>query len=62
MVVTHQGYNPFLPWQKTAPSVRWGYGYLVASNRVVTTESLVRNHTFVELQKSLGGEKYASTV
>lgn len=62
VTVTSQGFDPFLPWQKTEPTVRRGYGFLIDSNRVLTVEQLVRNHTLVELQQSLSGEKYTATV
>jgi len=62
VIVTCQFYDPFMPWQKSAPGVRAGYGYVIDENRVITTEDLVRNQTLVELQPSLSGEKYTATV
>lgn len=62
VIVTGQGFDPFLPWQKTEPVSRHGYGYLIGTNRVLTIEQLVRNHTLVELQQSRSGEKHTATV
>ncbi|MEI6807205.1 MAG: trypsin-like peptidase domain-containing protein [bacterium] len=62
VMVTSQGFDAFMPWQKTDPAVRQGYGYLIGTNRVLTIAQLVRNHTLIELQESLSGEKYTATV
>lgn len=62
VMVTSQGFDPFMPWQKTEPVVRQGYGYLIGTNSVLTVAQLIRNHTLVELQESLSGVKHAATV
>ena len=62
ILVTYQENDPFLPWQKGPPGVRTGYGVAVGGSRVLTTESLIRNHTLVELRKPRTGEKIPATV
>ena len=57
VIVTYQQYDPFAPWQKTRPGLRQGYGVVVAPGRVLTSESLVRNQTMVELRRATTGEK-----
>ncbi len=48
---TAQEAHPFLPWQRQAPVTQSGFGILVASNLVLTTESVVRNQRFIELRR-----------
>jgi S1-C subfamily serine protease len=62
VATTFQEYDPFMPWQQTAPGVRRGYGVLVGNSRVLTTENLVRNHRLVELCAARSGEKISATV
>lgn len=60
--VTSQEFDAYIPWQKREPRERSGYGTAVASNRVLTTESLVRNQTLVELQLPRTGERTTARV
>ena len=62
VLVTHQQQNPYLPWQSGRPGGRHGYGIFISSNRVLTTEHLVRNHTLVEIRHPRAGEKITATV
>jgi len=60
--VTYQTFDPFQPWQKGKPGTRHGYGVLLDTGRVLTTESLIRNHTLVELSKARSGERILACV
>ena len=62
VTATVQESDASLPWQKKAPFVRQGYGILVGESRVLTTESLIRNQTLVELQYARTGERIPATV
>lgn len=62
LIVTSQESNPFLPWQKMHPNLRQGYGVIVGDSQVLTTESIVRNHTMVEIRKAGTGEKIPAAV
>ena len=62
VLVACQEYDPFQPWKKREPAWRRGYGVFVGPARVVTTESLVRNHGLVELRRPRTGEKIAAEV
>jgi len=62
VIVTHQVYDPYAPWQKRRPGMRSGYGVVVRDGQVITTENLVRNHTLVELRRAATGEKIPATV
>lgn len=55
--VTYQTYDPFFPWQKRSPDERFGFGVRIDNTHVLTTESLVRNHTLIEIQLPRSGEK-----
>lgn len=57
VIVTHQEYDPLLPWQKTRPHTRHGYGVFTGKSELLTNESLIRNHTLVEIRRSGSGEK-----
>ena len=62
VLVTFQEYDPFLPWQKNHPGHRQGYGVVISESRVITTESIVRNHALVELREAATGEKITAVV
>jgi len=62
VIVTFQEYDSFLPWQTKHPADRRGYGVVVGESRVITTESLIRNHKLVELRQPGSGEKVLATV
>ncbi|MFC1496850.1 PDZ domain-containing protein [Verrucomicrobiota bacterium] len=62
VVATYQEFNPFKPWQKWKPCVRYGYGVAISKSQVITTESIIRNHTLVELRRSGSGKKINAKV
>jgi S1-C subfamily serine protease len=62
VTVTYQEYDPFLPWQKRSPQVRTGFGTVIDGAHVLTTESLVRNHTLIEIQLARAGENITTTL
>ena len=62
VLVVYQETDALLPWRKRQPGRRSGYGVVVDGQRVLTTESLVRNHTLVELRASRSGEKIPAVV
>jgi hypothetical protein len=53
--VTRVDADRMMPWRNGAPSTATGYGIAVASNLLLTTEELVRNHTLVELRRAGSG-------
>ncbi|MCX7591202.1 MAG: hypothetical protein N2255_06190, partial [Kiritimatiellae bacterium] len=57
ILVTYQEQEVFQPWQRRQPGTRNGYGVLIAPDRILTTESLIRNHRLVEILKPESGEK-----
>ena len=62
LLVTRQDYDVFMPWQKNRPARHESYGILVDERSVLAPESLIRNHTLIELQKPRSGEKIAASV
>lgn len=62
VIVTYQAHNELMPWQDKNPLMRYGYGIQVDKSHVITTESLTRNHKFIELRKARTGEKVSATV
>ena len=62
IMVTYQEHDSFLPWRTEEPAHRRGYGILLDGKRVLTTESLIRNHRLVELRRPLTGEKIPADV
>ena len=62
VTVTYQEYDPFLPWQKRSPEVRSGFGTVIDDTHVLTTESLVRNHTLIEIQLAHAGENITTAL
>jgi S1-C subfamily serine protease len=62
IMVTHQAYDPFLPWQKRSPGTRSGFGVVIDDSYILTTEGLVRNNTLIEIQLARSGENIAATV
>lgn len=57
VLVTCQEQDPYLPWQERQPSFRAGYGVFISKNRIVTTESLVRNQRLIQLRRPRSGER-----
>ena len=62
IIVTHQDYDPQIPWRKKASAIRQGYGVFIGAGQVLTTEDLVRNQTQVELRRAKSGVKLAAAV
>lgn len=62
VLVTSQRTDPRFPWRRERPSTRQGYGVLVSSNRVVTTEELVRNAILVEVRQPGRGTKWEARI
>lgn len=60
VLVTYQESNPFLPWQKLRPGNRAGYGVVVRDKVILTTETLLRNSTLVEITLPGSGKKLRS--
>jgi len=60
--VTYQSPDPFRPWQSDAPGVRRGYAIRVDGSLYITTESLVRNHTLVEMRAARTGLRLPADV
>jgi hypothetical protein len=60
--VTAQEFDAYMPWQKRKPHSRVGYGIAVGPRRILTTESLVRNGTLIEVQRPRSGERLAATL
>ena len=59
---TSQEYLPTHPWQKRAPTARYGYGINIGKGRVLTTEHLVRNSNLIELRQEQRGKKIRAKV
>ena len=62
VLVTYQDVNQFLPWIRERPRERQGYGVRVDASLILTTESVLRNHRLVELQRPRAGEKAPAEV
>ncbi|MBT3193372.1 MAG: hypothetical protein HN341_12540 [Verrucomicrobia bacterium] len=56
VVATHQAFDPFQPWQKRTPGTRRGFGVVIDASHIVTTSSLVQNHTLIAIQLARSGE------
>ena len=62
VLVTSQRPDARFPWRREKPGVRQGYGVLVSPTRVITTDELVRNATFVEVRQPGRGRKWAARI
>ena len=62
VLVAHQAPNAFRPWQNATPGHRSGYAIRIGDSLYVTTESLVRNHTLVEIRRARTGTRLPVTV
>ncbi len=62
VTATNQGYNFIRPWEKESPNRRDGLGAVVEGGRVLVTAEMVRDHTFIELEKPDTGEKTPAKV
>lgn len=62
VIATCQEFDPRLPWRKNSPQVRQGMGIVVEENKILTAESIVRNHTLVEIRRARSGTKMEAKV
>lgn len=62
IIVTYQTYSESMPWQGNPPQTRYGYAVFLDSSRLLTTESLVRNHHLIEIRKPRTGRKIPAKV
>ena len=62
VLVTYQPFDPIMPWQKRPPAMRYGYAIMVGKDTAITTASLVRNQTLVEIRKCRSGLKIPAVV
>jgi len=62
VLVTCQNCDERMPWRLSRPQFRQGYGVVVGSNRVLTTEELIRQATLVELRQPGRAAKYAAVI
>lgn len=60
--VTQQGFNPRLPWQKSSPISRSGVGVVLAGKKILVTASMVRDASYIELEKPDTGLRVAAKV
>jgi membrane-associated protease RseP (regulator of RpoE activity) len=59
---TNQSFDFARPWSKKPPFPRRGTGAIIADARVLVTAELIANHTYVEIEKPLGGDKSPAQV
>jgi len=57
VLVTFQEYDAFFPWQSNPAQDRRGFGLMLDSTRIITTETLVRNQTLIEIRRPRAGRK-----
>jgi len=62
ITVTYQEYDQIFPWQRRPPGLRRGYGVVIDTGQVLTTETLLRNAELVELRQARRGEKVRATI
>lgn len=62
LYVTYQEYEADSPWKKSENKGRAGYGCVLPSNRILTTGDIVKDHTLIEVQKSMVGEHFTARV
>jgi S1-C subfamily serine protease len=60
--VTQQGFNPRLPWQKSSPVSRSGVGVVLAGKKILVTASMVRDASYIELEKPDSGMRVPAKV
>jgi hypothetical protein len=60
--VTSQNYRWPRPWEEPAPASKEGLGTYIGNNRLLVTADLVRNATFVELERIGDASKTVATV
>lgn len=59
---TSQEYNFLRPWEKRNPTTRNGLGALIKGKRVLVTAELVKDSTYIELEKADTGAKTPAKV
>jgi len=59
---TSQSYHFLRPWEKREPETRNGLGAVVEGKRVLVTAELVKDHTYIELEKADTGAKAPARV
>lgn len=57
VLVSFQEYNATLPWQRELSKDRRGFGLMLNDAMIITTESLVRNQTLIEIRRPRSGRK-----
>ena len=60
--VTQQGFNPRLPWQKSSPLSRSGVGVVLSGKKILVTASMVRDASYIELEKPDSGLRVPAKV
>ncbi len=60
--VTSQAFHFYSPWQKKGYYTRTGMATIIGENQLLVPAALVRNHTYVELEKIKTGEKTPAKV
>ena len=62
VLVTAQHFDARIPWKKSRPEVRAGYGVVIGDGQLVTTEDLVRNAVLVEIRRPGASTKTPATI
>jgi S1-C subfamily serine protease len=62
VIATRQEFDEFIPWQKKQPVERTGYGVVVGTGTVLTTENVVRHQSLVELVAPRSGKRIPARV
>jgi S1-C subfamily serine protease len=62
IICTYQKDNPYYPWQRLKPGVRAGFGVVIDSQHVLTTENIVRNNTLIQIRRPHSGKRITATL
>ncbi len=57
VLVSFQEYDSTLPWQRDPTRDRRGFGLMLNDAVIITTESLIRNQTLIEIRRPRSGRK-----
>lgn len=57
VLVSFQEYDTTLPWQRDPTKDRRGFGLMLNEAVIITTESLIRNQTLIEIRRPRSGRK-----
>ena len=57
VLVSFQEYDTNVPWQRDATKDRRGFGLMLNESVIITTESLIRNQTLIEIRRPRSGRK-----